>query len=477
MNAVKKNYVFQLVYQILILVIPLITAPYIARVLGPSAVGTQSYTYNIANYFVYFSMLGLAKYGNRCVSEVKDDKDKLNVVSSELIVIHVILSTISTIAYILFVIFFTTKLQLYYIISIIYLFGTFFDINWLFFGLEEFKLTVIRNLAVKITSTIFIFLLVKSVDDLWIYILILALSQFLSYIFLWPYLKKRVSLKHIKVFEAFKKHIISLLILFIPVVAVSLYTSMDKIMLGTISGEEELGFYEASEKIVILIMAIITSLGTVLLPRITNLNALGKVKEVEEMIDKSNLFNCFITFGCMFGIASISSVFIPFFYGDQYNKSILILQILSISIVFSSFSDISRSLFLIPKKKDNVYVIAVCVGAVINLCLNIILINNFGASGAAIATVCAEMFVCLIQLCFCYKGIRLNHSIVHIILFCTFGLIMFLINVFIIPNFNFSPFLLTVVKLSSGAFVYCGLSVIYYCIYKSIRKKRGQYEL
>ena len=348
MNTVKKNYVFQLIYQILILVIPLITAPYIARVLGPAALGTQSYTYNVANYFVYFAMLGLAKYGNRCISESKDNKDCLNTVATELICIHLFLSVISTIAYIIFVLLFGGNLKLIFLISSIYLFGTFFDINWLFFGLEEFKLTVIRNLVVKIISTVLIFVVIKKSSDLWLYVLILASAQFLSYVFLWPYLKKRIRFCKINFKAAFKKHLLPLLVLFIPVVAVSLYTSMDKIMLGIIAGEEELGFYEASEKIVVLIMAIITSLGTVLLPRITNLTAQGKKEEVESLIDKTNTFNYFLTFGCMFGIASIATSFIPFFYGDQYNRSIVVLQILSISIIFSSLSDISRSIYLIP---------------------------------------------------------------------------------------------------------------------------------
>lgn len=461
MNSVKKNYIFQLVYQVLILIIPLVTAPYIARVLGPEAIGTQSYTYNISNYFVYFAMLGLAKYGNRCISESKDDRQKLNTIASELISVHLFLSLISTVAYVLFVFIFVKDSKLIYFLSTIYLLGTFFDINWLFFGLEEFKLTIIRNLVVKITSTILIFVLVKKSNDLWIYVLILALSQFLSYVFLWPYLRNRISFVRVSLFSSFRKHFVPLLILFIPVVAVSLYTSMDKIMLGSIAGELELGFYEASEKIIILIMAIITSLGTVLLPRITNLTAQGHSGEVEQLVDKTNVFNCFLTFGCMFGIAGIAASFIPFFYGNQYERSIIILQVLSISIIFSSLSDISRSLYLIPNKKDKIYVLAVCAGAIVNLVLNAVLISVLGAVGAAIATVFAELSVCSIQLMFSHKGIRFKRSFIHMAVFSLFGILMFLKIFWSDQYLNYSSASLTVVKIIEGLVIYCSLSLIY----------------
>lgn len=471
MNVVKKNYIFQLIYQILILAIPLITAPYIARVLGPDAIGTQSYTYNISNYFVYFAMLGLAKYGNRCISESKDDKAKLNNVASELIIVHLFLSFISTLAYIIFVIAFVKDSKLIYFISTIYLFGTFFDINWLFFGLEEFKITVIRNLAVKIVSTILIFVLVKKSHDLWIYVLILASSQFLSYVFLWPYLRKRISFVRVSLLASFKKHFLHLVILFIPVVAVSLYTSMDKIMLGSIAGKKELGFYEASEKIVVLTMAIITSLGTVLLPRITNLAARGRSKEVEALVDKTSAFNYFLTFGCMFGVAGIASSFIPFFYGNDYSRSVLILQILSLSIIFSSLSDISRSLYLIPKKKDNIYVLAVCAGAIINLILNAVLIKVLGAVGAAIATVCAELLVCILQLIFSYKGIRFKHSFLHLLAFCLFGLLMFGKIYWLDQVFEGSVFFLTLIRIFVGLIIYCSLSLAYFLCVRKDRKE------
>ena len=470
MNTVRKNYFFQVAYQILILIIPLITAPYISRTIGPESIGIQTLTFNVSNYFVIFSMLGLAKYGNRCVSEIKDDKNALNEVFSELLFIHICLAFVATAFYLSYAFLLGGALKVYYLISGIYLIGTFFDINWLFFGLEEFKITVIRNLFVKIVSTILIFVFIKSQADLWIYILILASSQLLSYTFLWPYLRGRVSFKKISLRLAFKKHIKGLAILSIPIIAVSLYTSMDKIMIGTIYSETELGFYESSEKIIVLIMAIITSLGTVVMPRISYLSNKNDDADLIKTIDNSNYFNCFITCGCMFGIASIAKDFIPFFYGEDFFGSVVILEMLSTVIIFSSLSDISRNMYLIPKKKDNVYVIAVCSGAIINFILNFILIREYGGRGAAVATICAEVIVCTIQMVYSFRGIRLKKFYKHLIAFMVFGTIMFLINYFMV--LNYSHMINFIIKMLVGGVAYSLMSLCYYVVNKKISAKR-----
>lgn len=189
MSSLKKNLIYQTVYQILTIVLPLITAPYVSRVLGPGNIGIYSYTYSIAYYFVLFAMLGINNYGNRIIAQVRDDRDLLNKTFSNLFAVHAIVSSIMIILYILYCFIFIKEYKIYMIIQGIYIISALFDINWFYFGIEKFKLTVTRNTIIKIVTVICTFIFVKSENDLWIYILILALGSFISQSIVWVFLK------------------------------------------------------------------------------------------------------------------------------------------------------------------------------------------------------------------------------------------------------------------------------------------------
>ena len=461
----KTNYLFQTIYQVLILIVPLITAPYLSRVLGPSAIGTQTLTYNIANYFVLFSMLGLAKYGLRCISESKDNQDECCNVFTELFFIHLLFSIIGIILYSAYVLIFVRDSTNIYWISIIYVVGTVFDINWVYFGLEKFKITVIRNLFVKLVSTVCIFVFVKTVDDLWLYVLILALSQFISYAFLWPTLFKEIRFTRFNLKTAFQKHIKNLLILFIPVIAISIYKSMDKIMIGFISGEEQLGYYESADRIVTITLAIISSIGTIILPRLSNVGKTGDAEEYNRIVGASNFFNCFLTCGCAFGLMGIATTFIPIFYGDNFKPAVSILLILSSTVLFASLSDFVRMSYLIPQKKDKIFVFCILIGALVNLVLNIPLIIFFGADGAAISTAITEMVVCILQYIFTRHYFKAKETFSNLLPFVAIGLITFLLTHF---SALFLPgeILKLILQFAIGFFAYLILSSLFIVIFK-----------
>lgn len=394
--SIKKNFTYNLLYQILIMIIPLITTPYISRIIGAEGTGIQSYTYSIANYFVIFSMLGINNHGNRSIAMVRDSKEKLSKTFFSIYAVQIVMATIMLILYFSYVNFMLKDNKMIMIIQSLYIIGALLDINWFFFGIEQFKLTVVRNTIIKVLSLICIFIFVKSETDLYKYSFILALSTFLSQLVLWRYVNKYIKIVKITIKDILN-NIKPIIVLFIPVISISIYKIMDKIMLGNMSSMIEVGFYENAEKIINIPLGIIVSLGTVMLPKMSNLYAKGNKEIGLKYIKLSIEFSIFMAVGAMFGLIGISSTFIPFFLGDNFISCIPIVSILSITLVFLSWANVIRTQYLIPNKKDKIYVTSTILGAVINLVVNLLLIKSYGAVGAAIGTVCAEGTVSIYQ--------------------------------------------------------------------------------
>ena len=260
-KSLKKNYIYNLTYQILVMIVPLITTPYLSRVLGAESIGIYSYTLSITTYFILFGSLGVAMYGQSKVFY------------------EILLMRFTTlgISIIIFYITFAMKGQysVYYKILLLEIIANALDISWFFQGIEEFKKTVIRNTIVKVVSVMCIFTFVKSSNDLNKYFLIYVLSTFLGNISLWMYMPKyieRISIKELQIF----RHLKPTVGLFVPQVAVQIYTVLDKTMIGAIvEDKSEVGFYEQAQKMIKLLITISTSLGTVMVPRMANTFARG----------------------------------------------------------------------------------------------------------------------------------------------------------------------------------------------------------
>ena len=260
-TSLKKNYIYSIAYQILTLLIPLITTPYLSRIFGAEYIGIYSYTNTIAQYFVLFAILGLNNYGNRAIAIVRDDKEKLDKTFSEIYTMQLITGITALSIYVLCAVFFFKEYRFYSLILTIYVFSSVVDINWLFFGLEKFKLTVTRNATIKLISVVAILKLIRSKEDLWLYTAIFAMSAFFSNALLWIYAAKEV--KFIKPsIKGVCKHLKLNLIMFIPVIAISIYKYMDKLMLGGFS-KIEVGYYENVEKIFTVAMGFVTAFGNV----------------------------------------------------------------------------------------------------------------------------------------------------------------------------------------------------------------------
>lgn len=423
MSSLKKNFAYNIAYQILVIILPLITAPYVSRVLGVEGVGTYSYIYSIAYYFGLFGMLGISNQGNRSIALSRGDKDKVSQVFWSIYSIQLCTTAIALIAYCVFMVFFFKGNKTVAYIDALFVVGYLLDINWFFFGMEKFKLTVTRNTLFKIMTVICTFVFVKKQSDLWIYTLILALGTVISQLYLWICLPKYVSLKKPK-WDQVKTQIKPILVLFIPVIAYSIYKVMDKIMLGSMTNVVQVGYYENAEKIVGIPVGIITAFGTVMMPRITSLIASDNVKKAREYNKMSCKYFTCIVVGMVAGLIGVSNILPGVYFGDEFRECGKLIAGLSFTLIFMTWANIIRTQYLIPLKQDKPYVISTIVGAVVNLIGNSIFIPRLGALGALIGTVTAEFLVFFVQAMFVKKKFPIAKYLKTTLVFWPMGAVM-----------------------------------------------------
>lgn len=459
MKTISKNLLYNIVYQILVILIPLVTAPYVARTLGVTASGIYSYVNAIAYYFVLAAALGIGNHGNRSVAAVRDDRNKLSEVFWSIYLFQLTTSIISIVAYVIYILLFVGENKLIFVIQLLYVLSGAFDISWLFFGLEKFQITVTRNMLIKILTVVMIISFVKTPEDVWKYTLILSAGAFISQAYLWMYVKKYVDFT----FPGFSKIYSNLkpaLTLFIPVLAYSIYKMMDKIMIKNMSNYDEVGLYQNAEKIINIPMGIITALGTVMLPRMSNIMANGDSSKAKTYIKNSIELVTFLCSGIAFGIMGIARVLAPVYLGDAFEKCGPLIELLAISVFFIAWASVIRMQFLIPSHNDKAYIISTILGALTNLCINICLIPHFQSVGAAIGTILAEFVVMITQVLFVRKQISIMAYIFKALPFVLIGLVMMASVHFI--GYSLGKSILTLVmQILAGAVIYLVLSLIF----------------
>ncbi len=403
-KSVKKNYIYNLIYQIVAIILPFITTPYLSRVLGATNIGIYGYTLSISTYFILFGSLGIALYGQREIAYEQNNIKKYSKSFIEILSLRIITMTISlALFYLIFCI--NGEFNNYFKILTLELIANTLDISWFFQGLEEFKKTVGRNLIIKTISVILIFIFVKTKNDLNIYFIIYTVSILIGNLSLWLYLPKFITLKYIKKLNL-KKHFKATLVLFIPQIAIQIYTILDKTMLGTIIvNKAEVGYYTQAEKMIKLMLTIITSLGTVMLPRIASSYAKGDSETIKIYITRAFNLVFLISIPMIVGIVCISNVFVPWFFGKGYDKVIPIMIILTPILLFIGMSNVIGMQYLLPTKKQKEYTYSVIIGAIVNFLINLILIPRYGAIGAAIGTIIAEATVTVSQIFYTKKYI------------------------------------------------------------------------
>lgn len=394
-KSIKKNFIYNIVYQLFILVAPLVVTPYVSRILGAEGIGLYSYANSVVSYFLLVAVLGTASYGQRAVSYVQDDKEGRSRAFWEVFILRTLTSVITLVAYLVFVFLTAESGQfIIYIILALNVVNTIFDITWFMQGMEEFGKISTRSIIFRLLSIISVFIFVKSPDDLWLYVLFMTVYTVLGNITLWLYLPKYLCrVRGIKPFRDIK----AVLQLFIPTVAIQLYTVLDKSMIGWFAnGYSENGYYEQSEKIIKMATTAVTALGTVMIPRIAKVFKTGNMELLKNYIYKSYRFIWMLAIPITFGLIAITSVFVPVFFGSGYEKCEILIPIFSLLTIVIGLSNVTGMQYLVPIGKQNVMTMTVTVGAVVNLMLNLILIPRFYSVGASIASVLAETCVTVV---------------------------------------------------------------------------------
>lgn len=399
--SIKKNFILSTAYQLLLIVAPLVTAPYVARVLGPDRVGIYSATNSIQMYFSLFAALGTASYGAREISRARDDEAKRSKLFWE-----IELLTVATTLVILVIwgawIAVAPEYKIYYLVLTLNLFNTMFDISWFFKGLEQFSYTVRQNTIFKLLGIVLLFVLIKDENDLALYIALMCCTSLFGTLSMWIYLPRflvKVDRRSLRIWP----HLRETLVYFVPTIATSVYTYLDKTLIYAIArNPSENGYYEEATKIVNLVKSVtFTSLNAVLEVRASYLFLEKKYGEIKEKIRECMDYILFMGIGACLGLIGIAERFVPLFFGESFRPVTPILMLLSPVVVIIGISNCIGSLYYTPaglRKKSAGFIV---IGAVINFCMNLLLIPRLGGLGAVAGTLIAETVITVLYMAFC----------------------------------------------------------------------------
>lgn len=470
MGNLKKNILYQSCYRLLTVFTPLITAPYLSRVLGPSNLGVYSYSLSITNYFIMIAALGTETYGSRTIARVKthNNGQELSKTFWEIYITQLVVALFAILVYLITIRNIVSENKMVFYIQVGWIVSTMLDINWFFFGIEEVRYTVVGNSVVKIVGIILILLLVKGKYALLIYTIIMAFAAVISQIILWMYLPRYIGTVKIK-FADVSKHIIPNLKLFIPLIGSNVYWTMDKTMLGIFSDYANTGYYYNADKVMNIPLSLVIGIGTVMLPRMSSLIEQADYKDYENI--KNIMLEFYICASAAIGggIAAVSQEFVPLFFGEGYYPCVNLIICFGPILILKAINDFLKSQYVVPLGHELIYTKSVFMGAFVNFCSNILFIPKYGAMGALIATGFSEIVV-LIMLCLLEKNkMHICSPMITSIYYLISGIIMFGVIRKIRCFLPKSNVIAIFIEIIFGIFIYSALVVLYWKINKRSR--------
>lgn len=439
-------------YQLMAILIPLVTTPYISRILGATAIGDYSYTSGIVSYFGLVAATGTVNFAQKKIAVYESDIEKRSILFWEILLFRLLCGVLVLAGYSIFVFNYMPQYRLLYIIQYFTVFSWIADISWYFQGTENFKITSVRNTIVKLGGTVLIFLFVKEKSDLWLYTLITSAMLLLGNLTMWHYARREIIWPGISQIHILKNTGM-IMELFIPVISIQLYTVLDKTMLGTLCNTTEVGYYAQAEKIVKLALTVLNALSAVLLPRIAVLYANKDIEKIREYYRKTLNFIFMLALPMLVGCFLVADEFVPVFFGNGYDEVINLLKLESSLFIILSLGQVFGN-FLIPMNKQRDFTIAVTVAAVVNIVFNYIFIRTMGlgAMGAVMASVIAECVSSGIQF-FAIREVLKGKDILqaisrYIIPTCIMALVI------IINHMFFDSLIFLILSIISGGFIY-----------------------
>ncbi|WP_242290793.1 oligosaccharide flippase family protein [Bacillus cereus group sp. BfR-BA-01455] len=454
MKNIIHDFLYNALYQMFIIIIPIITLPFLARTLGVEALGINSYTFSIVQILTVISLLGMAQYGVRNIAKVRDSQCVLNSTFWNLWIIQLITGAIVLLGYMLFVMYGAQNYQLYFWLQLPFLISVIFDISWFYMGIEKFKKIVLRNITIKSITLLLIFIVIKNESDLWKYILILSVGNFLGNLVFWVSIKKYIT-QFVFDGATFKNFFRGAFFLLIPQLCIQLYITFDKTIVGMIAGPIELSYYDHSQKIARIVLTIITSLSIVLLPKMSNLIAKNDGIEVDKILKKSMDYTLVTSIVFCVVVMVNSFEFVPWFFGKEFAPMSNLMFWVSLIIIFIPLGGVFANQYALVFEKDKQFLVPLVIGAVLSLSLNLITVPYLGALGATFVMVVVEFTVCFLRIYLVRKELKLNIMFKGIYIYILLGGIAFFVGVSI-PNIFDSVFLNMFIKSLIIFLIYLG---------------------
>lgn len=397
-KSLKLNFIMNAILTMSAFVFPLITFPYVSRILLPAGTGKVSFAISVISYFALFAQLGIPTYGIRVCAQVRDDKEKLTRTVQEIFIINIVMTIL---AYIVFAIalFFVPRLQqdkaLFIVVSSTIFLNT-IGVEWLYKALEQYTYITVRSIIFKFIGLLAMFALVHKPSDYVVYGGISIFAASASNVLNFINIHKYVDIKPIGSYNI-KRHLKPVIVFFAMACATTIYTQLDTVMLGFMTTDTDVGYYNAAVKIKTILVSIVTSLGTVLLPRASYYVENGFKDEFLRITQKAIDFVMLLATPLLLYFIIFAKEGIIFLSGDAFAGAIIPMQIIMPTLLLIGLTNIMGMQMLVPLGKENVVLYSEIAGAVVNLIINTLLIPRMASSGAAIGTLAAEAAVWLVQ--------------------------------------------------------------------------------
>lgn len=423
-KSIKFNFIMNFILTVSNFLFPLIIFPYVSRVLLPEGTGKVAFALSIVSYFTLFASFGVATYGIRAIAQVRDDKDRLSKTMHELLFINIISMVIVYIALVIAILVvpkFAMEKELFGVTSLFILF-TIVGVEWLYKGLEKYQYITVRTIVFKIASLFLVFLFVKEKSDYIIFAFISIFAIVGSGVLNLINSRKLINYTLYSEYE-FKKHLKPMFVLFLTSMAIAIYTSLDEGLLGLLSSPEQVGYYNAAVRVKGILFTLITSLGVVLLPRLSYYVENHMETEFHEALAKSTNFIIVIAASVVIFFTLFAKETILILAGENYMASIIPLQIVVWALILSAITNILGIQILLPLKKDKQLLFSVLCAATVDVIANFLLVPKLAAVGTALSVIAAELSVLIVQIIILrpyikilFSGLQLHKIIIALLI-------------------------------------------------------------
>ena len=458
-KSLKINYILNLINTISSMLFPLITFPYAARIIMADGIGHIYFFTSILSYISLFTCLGIPLYAIRETAKVRDNNTELSRTTTEILMLHTFLTFWGYIAVFLIahtVTKVSADIPLFLLLSTSIFFSA-IGCEWFYQGVEDFKYITIRAIIVKTICVVLLFIFVRTKDDLMYYAAYTVLGSVGNNVFNFFRLRKHINLKLINLKDLHPfKHLKPALHIFVLNLVVSIYINLDTIMLGFMKEEVHVGFYTGATKLTKMLLSIVSSLGSVMVPRLSNLIKNNQTEDFNRLSQKAVDFVIAFSLPLFLWLLSTAPNLIFLFCGPSYEPATSTLQIVSPILLFIALSNVLGIQILFPQGKENIVIKCTMIGALANLCLNCLLIPILANDGAAIATSVAEFLVTFTMIVIGRKFIPIEYSLRRYYNYIIGGGIMFIC--LILTNFwtNTSSALNLILSVLVGMATYLG---------------------